>query len=182
MNMKKILAIDLEMTCWNEPTDNKSEIIQIGVVEIDIIKREISRKKMMYVKPEESEISDFCTELTGITKKQVYKQGLSYEKAIEVLNTKFGFKNKVIYAWGRDDKIFRDGIEQYVNFGALYSLLKGTDKKYNLEEALKEENISFNGNAHDALVDAENMASLILHVVHKTTLSSKKEDLSNKGK
>lgn len=163
----KALVIDLELTCWNEPTDQNPEIIQIGVVEVDMINRSISRKKMMYVKPETSEVSKFCTELTGITKKQVYKQGLSYDKAIEVLNSKFGFKNKTVFAWGRDNQAFKEGINNYINFSALYSMIKMTEKKFNLEEALREENIPFEGKAHDALVDAENTAILLLHVMNK---------------
>ena len=168
---KKALVLDLELTCWDTPTDNIPEIIQIGIVEVDLIKRTISRKKMMYVIPVKTEVSDFCTSLTGITKKQVYKQGLSYEKALEILNEKFGFKNKTVFGWGHDDKAFKDGINNYINLSALYSMMKMTDKKYGLEMALKEEGIAFEGNAHDALVDAENTAVLLLKILNSTKLN-----------
>jgi len=174
---KKALVLDLELTCWDKPTDQIPEIIQIGIVEIDLINRTISRKKMMYVKPEKTEVSEFCTSLTGITKKQVYKQGLSYDKAIEILNDKFGFKNKTVFAWGHDDKAFKDGINNYINLSALYSMMKMTDKKYGLKMALKEENIEFEGNAHDALVDAENTAVLLLKILDSVKLKEPTEKI-----
>ena len=163
----KVLIIDLELTCWNEPTEQEPEIIQIGLVEVDTITREIKRKREMFVIPEKTEISEFCTELTGITKKQVYKQGLSYEKAIEILEKKYGFKNKLIIGWGRDDKAFKDGVDQYMNLSHLYSMINLTDEKFNLEKALEREGLSFKGDAHNALVDAENTAKLFIHLLNR---------------
>ena len=165
MSKYKVLVIDVEMTCWDEPRPNHyPEIIQVGVVEVDMINLEITRERMMYVKPVASEISDFCTELTGVTKHQVYKQGLTIRKMIDVLYDKFGMKNKVVFGWGRDDIPFDGHIPQYVNLSALYSMMKGEDVKYNLEDALKLEDIEFEGNAHDALVDAQNTAKLLILV------------------
>ena len=173
----KVLIIDLELTCWNEPTEQIPEIIQIGLVEVDTLTREITRKKEMFVIPEKTELSDFCTELTGITKKQVYKQGVSYEKAVEVLNTKFGFKNKLVIGWGRDDKAFRDGIDQYMNLSHLYSMINLTDQKFKLEDAIKEQGLFFEGKAHNALVDAENTAKLFLSLLNKIPSLQKKEKI-----
>ena len=173
----KVLIIDLELTCWNEPTEQIPEIIQIGLIEVDTIKREISRKKEMYVLPEKTEISEFCTELTGITKKQVYKQGLSYDKAIEILETKFGFKNKLVIGWGRDDKAFRSGIDQYMNLSHLYSMINLTDEKFNLKKALEREGLSFEGEAHNALVDAENTAKLFIHLMNRIPSLTPKEEI-----
>lgn len=163
----KVLIIDLELTCWNVPCKDIPEIIQIGLVEVDTIKREISRKKEMFVIPEKTEVSQFCTDLTGITKKQVYKQGLTYDKAIEILETKFGFKNKLVIGWGRDDTAFKNGVDQYMNLSHLYSMINLTDQKFKLEDAIKNEGLEFEGVAHNALVDAENTAKLFIHLMNR---------------
>jgi inhibitor of KinA sporulation pathway (predicted exonuclease) len=164
-NMKnKVLVVDVEMTCWDEPTDKVSEIIQIGVVEVDMVTLEITRRSMMYVTPVLNDLSDYCMNLTGITKRQVYKQGRPYADVINSLVKRFGLKNKMVFGWGRDDLAFGDDVDQYINLSALYTMLLQTDTKYNLEEALKIEDIEFEGNAHDALVDAENTAKLLIHL------------------
>ncbi len=163
----KVLIIDLELTCWDIPTNDIPEIIQIGIVEVDIVERKITREREMFVKPQLTEISDFCTELTGITKKQVYKQGLEYSKAMDILNTKFGFANKLIIGWGRDDLAFKDGVDQYMNLSYLYSMINQTTTKFKLEDALKNENLVFEGKAHNALVDARNTAVLFLKLFDK---------------
>ena len=163
----KVLIIDLELTCWNYPTEQIPEIIQIGLIEVDTLTRMITRKKEMYVLPEKTEISEFCTELTGITKKQVYKQGIPYDKAIEILEKKFGFKNKLVMGWGRDDKAFRDDVDQYMNLSHFYSMINLTDEKFKLEDAIKREGLTFEGKAHNALVDAENTAKLFIHLMNR---------------
>lgn len=166
----KVLVIDLELTCWAEKCELIPEIIQIGLVEVNTKTKEIGRKKDMFVVPEKTEMSQYCMDLTGITKKQVYKQGLTYDKAIEILETKFGFNNKLVIAWGRDDKAFRNGIDQYMNLSHLYSMINGTDEKFKLEEALKREGLVFEGKPHNALIDAENTAKLFIHLLNKITI------------
>lgn len=168
-----ILVIDVEMTCWDEPTDQTSEIIQIGVVEVDIVRLLLTRKRMMYVKPEHSDVSAYCTQLTGITKRQAFKQGLPYDKAIDILHNKFGFKNKTVFGWGNDNKAFKDGINNYVNLSALYSMMSGTVEKFNLEAVMKYENIEFVGKAHDALIDAENTAVLLCKLFERIRFQSR---------
>ena len=75
MNYQKIVFFDLEMCCWNEGDKSTGEIIEIGLAEVDLVKMEIIKRAQYYVKPENDEISRFCTELTGITPKTIKRQG-----------------------------------------------------------------------------------------------------------
>jgi len=162
---KNVLIIDIELTCWNEKTDKIPEIIEVGIVEVDIETQEIKRTRQLFVKPEETEISDFCTELTGITTRKVMKQGFSYNKMVDIMISKFGSKNKLVVGWGRDDKAFRSEntpISDYMNFSALYSIMNKTKENIGLSEALKREGMSFEGNPHSGLDDAINTAKLFI--------------------
>ena len=63
------IYIDVEQSCWTgpPPPGMRQEIIEIGVVEMDLQTLEITRERARFVRPRRWEISDRCTELTGIT-------------------------------------------------------------------------------------------------------------------
>ncbi len=63
-----ILVVDLESTCWkgSPPPDQTSEIIEIGLCTIDLNTLTRTEKRSFLVKPVQSEISDFCSELTTL--------------------------------------------------------------------------------------------------------------------
>lgn len=163
--MKKVLIIDFELTCSedNSITKENAEIIQIGLVEVMISDMSIRRTFMKYVKPENTNISEFCTNLTGITKKQVKNQGLPLEHLINILNNKYGMKNTLVIGWGRDDLFMN--FDQYLNLSLLYSIQNGISDKVPLKTALEREGIQFEGSQHDALVDAIATAKLYIKMI-----------------
>ncbi len=61
--MKEIIVVDIEATCWKgkPPIGMKSEIIEVGVCTLNTQTGEILNNKGILVKPENSEISKFCT-------------------------------------------------------------------------------------------------------------------------
>ena len=72
MNHNRVVCFDLEMCCWNENGIGKTgEIIEIGLAEIDLTSGEIVKRAQYYVKPEADEVSQFCTELTGISPRKI---------------------------------------------------------------------------------------------------------------
>jgi len=83
---KTILIIDLEATCWENdriPTGQKVDIIEIGICELNVTTKAISKKQSIYVIPERSKINKFCTELTGITPQLIEEKGIHFEEACE---------------------------------------------------------------------------------------------------
>jgi len=170
MNYKKFLVIDFELTCWdNNDNTNISEIIEIGIVELDSNNMEILRTGQYFVKPNFSEISKYCSQLTGITDKKL-KHAFLYDKIAEILKNKWGTKNKTWMAWGIDLKSAIDNdnlynIENtfsysYVNLSHIFSIKHKNKKATNLKEALKYYNLEFEGREHSALSDAINTAKL----------------------
>ena len=177
MNNKGILVIDLELTCWDKTeTPGIREIIQVGVVNIDPKSLEITKKQSYYVTPKyNKELSQFCKDLTGITDRQVFREGRPLKEVMETLSTKWGFSSKPIVFWGDDHLDFKNDCDRQnienktseytINFALQYYLNsafknKTYIKKLGLPKAMAQEGLDFIGRQHDALVDAENTARL----------------------
>ncbi|KAF7662370.1 hypothetical protein LDENG_00237430 [Lucifuga dentata] len=67
-----LIVIDFESTCWREKNNYSQEIIEFPAVLLNTSTGEVESEFHTYVQPQEHPIlSDFCTELTGITQMQV---------------------------------------------------------------------------------------------------------------
>ncbi|XP_074550642.1 ERI1 exoribonuclease 2 [Halichoeres trimaculatus] len=67
-----LIVIDFESTCWREKNNYSQEIIEFPAVLLRTSTGEIESEFHCYVQPQEHPIlSEFCTELTGITQVQV---------------------------------------------------------------------------------------------------------------
>ncbi|NXH91432.1 ERI2 exoribonuclease, partial [Edolisoma coerulescens] len=67
-----LIVLDFEATCWPEPERRGAEIIEFPAVLLNTSTGETESEFHMYVQPQEHPIlSEFCTELTGITQNQV---------------------------------------------------------------------------------------------------------------
>lgn len=174
MDYTKVVCFDLEMCCWNDGRNPRTgEIIEIGIAEVDLFTGVITRVSQYYVKPEKDEVSAFCTELTGITQAVVDKQGRPLKEVIESIEKRYGF-NKIYGAWGRDqwvvlDECQRKGIRirrfEYVNYSLMYKMSKKTKKmRFGHRKAMNMENLGWQGQQHSGVVDAFNLARLVLHM------------------
>lgn len=105
----KIVIIDLEATCWEgftAPLGQTNEIIEIGICLLDPFAAEISKKRSIFVKPTESLISPFCTELTSITAQMVDNLGIGFEEACHILEQEYDTRNRLWASWGSFDREF----------------------------------------------------------------------------
>ncbi|XP_073325301.1 ERI1 exoribonuclease 2 [Pagrus major] len=67
-----LIVIDFESTCWREKNNYSQEIIEFPAVLLNTSTGEVESEFHTYVQPQEHTVlSDFCTELTGITQMQV---------------------------------------------------------------------------------------------------------------
>src|SRR5687767_879866 len=88
--LDRILVIDVEATCWprgEEPAGVESEIIEVGVAEVDVAAAAVVGNASLIVRPQRSTISAYCTELTTLTQAQV-DAGVTFEEACRVLEGK----------------------------------------------------------------------------------------------
>ncbi|XP_070781914.1 ERI1 exoribonuclease 2 [Enoplosus armatus] len=67
-----LIVIDFESTCWREKNNYSQEIIEFPAVLLNTSTGEVESEFHTYVQPQEHPtLSEFCTELTGITQMQV---------------------------------------------------------------------------------------------------------------
>lgn len=173
MNHNRIVCFDLEMCCWNEDgVGTTGEIIEVGLAEIDVEKGEIVKRAQYFVKPEQDEISLFCTQLTGINQRKIDKQGRPLEQVLKSMIKNFGGANKIYASWGRDDLILRKecqakGLDfpfrEFINLATLYRIQhRLKDKRIGHREAQENLAIEWEGRQHSGYVDAYNLAKLAL--------------------
>lgn len=164
------------MCCWNvNGSGTTGEIIEVGLAEIDLTKQEIVKRAQYYVKPESDKVSEFCTELTGITPRTVQKQGRELQSVIKSMIKNFGGPNKIYAAWGRDDIILKKeclakNIEmpfnEFINLATLYRVQhRLKEKRIGHKAAQEQMNIEWEGRQHSGYVDAYNLAKLALVVL-----------------
>lgn len=172
VRLDRVLSVDFELTCWNGPPPEGQvpEIIQIGVCEIDSDTMTRVRSESWYVRNTLSEVSEYCTELTGITPQVLRKRGLPLSDVARIVAKKYGSRNKGWIAWGSDKAaIERDctvkGVDEFFsnaffNVGLLYSMMQGGSGAVGLAEAAERFGISFEGRPHDAGADADVLAEV----------------------
>jgi inhibitor of KinA sporulation pathway (predicted exonuclease) len=172
----KVQFIDVEQLCWNNnnvPEGQLRDIIQIGIVEIDNTNLTISREFSYYIRPNKVfEVSEYCTNLTGITYSDLINNGRYYPEIIKTIEKNVGPSSKTTWAWGNDNGTISEECQKYgilnpwnnkiQDFGIVFRNLSGINKKMALEMALKKYNIDFKGDAHDALNDARALAELYI--------------------
>jgi inhibitor of KinA sporulation pathway (predicted exonuclease) len=106
---KHILVVDVEATCWDNLPPNKfpntrNEIIEIGLVVMDVKTHEIGERRAIMVKPATTEISDFCTSLTTITPEMIEEYGIPFPDACDILKKEYKSYRQIFASWGDYDR------------------------------------------------------------------------------
>ena len=170
------LYIDLEWTCWDcpPPPGIKQEIIEIGVVALDLKTLKIIDEAAHFVRPRRWDISQKCTYLTGITDDDIRK-AKPLREVISHFEKQFNPKGKPSYAWGDDGSVLagackREGVknpvENSMNLARIFQGVFAAADQVGLESAVQMLGMSFDGFAHGALSDARNAA-----LVHSSILA-----------
>lgn len=176
--LDKALVIDLEATCWlGPPPDGQiDEIIEIGICALDLRTLEPMDKRSFYVKPTRSEISEFCTELTGITQEKLDTEGMTLGRALKRLTQEYGPTYRSWYSWGSYDRqmLLREcqakGLKYpfsdlHTNAKVWFSQMTGKRKGFGMVTALAALNLELEGTHHSGADDAWNTARIIAHVM-----------------
>ncbi|GAA3510517.1 3'-5' exonuclease [Aquimarina addita] len=170
----KILIIDLEATCWKGPVPKGqvNEIIEIGICILDTKTGEISKKQGILIKPEWSQVSPFCTELTTITPELLDTEGISFEEACKILRTTYNGYEHTWASYGQYDlnmmkkqctyrNISYPLSQDHINVKELFASTKGLKRKVGMNGALGILNIPLEGTHHRGVDDANNIAKIM---------------------
>ncbi len=181
MLLDKIVVIDVEATCWERkpPPGEKSEIIEIGVCVLDLITGKRESRESILVKPEQSTISEYCTQLTTLTKDLIDSKGVSFSKACRYLRQKYKTRERPWASYGDYDRRqferqCRDrGVPypfgpKHLNVKLLFALLRGLRTEVGMAESLKMMNIPLEGTHHRGVDDAWNIAGILSILLGKS--------------
>jgi inhibitor of KinA sporulation pathway (predicted exonuclease) len=165
--------IDVEATCWDGPAPpgQVNEIIEIGVCVLHLETLERVEKRSIVVKPACSEVSAFCSQLTGWTVEQV-NQGVSFAEAVRILEKDFRSRSRTWLSWGNYDRqqfereCAAKGVaypfsSRHVNAKVAFANVRNAGKKLGMSGALRLLNRPLEGRHHNGADDAWNIAVMV---------------------
>lgn len=184
--LDRVYIVDVEATCWKEkrPDAQISEVIQVGIVEFDLLSGNISSKVSHNIRPEYSKVSEFCTELTGITVEEL-KGEKNFSEVCDMIKERFPhLKN---YTWASYGDYDRRHIEEmsnlhrrphlfgktHINIKNLFALKWGLEKEVSMRKALRILNKELVGQHHNALDDALNITEILKACLQKGVIIEK---------
>lgn len=177
-NEQTINIVDIEATCWDseeEKQNNYSEIIEIGIVQLDLNTGKLNKQASILIKPQFSSVSPFCTKLTTITQQLVDEQGISFQEACTQLKEQFNSHNLPWASYGKYDynklrdqskvcKVNFPFTHDHTNIKKLFSSQKNI-KPIGMAGALKICGFELQGTHHRGLDDAINISKIYWSLV-----------------
>ncbi|MFI0237863.1 exonuclease domain-containing protein [Streptomyces sp. NPDC016845] len=176
-------VVDVEATCWDgqPPPGSVSEIIEIGLTVVDVpARRRVSRHRIV-VRPVRSAVSQFCTELTGLTQTEVGR-GITFAEACRALVEEFDAAQRPWASWGdydrrqfvrqcrADEVIYPFGSppeRTHTNAKAVFAAGYGLRRRPGMDRALQIAGLPLEGRHHRGEDDAHNIAALVLDLVNR---------------
>ncbi|MCX2182837.1 exonuclease domain-containing protein [Streptomyces sp. SKN60] len=176
-------VVDVEATCWDgqPPPGAVSEIIEIGLTVVDLTARRRVGKHRILVRPERSEVSGFCTELTGLTPAEV-AGGVGFAEACRMLADEYDARARPWASWGDYDRkqferqcraagapypFGRPAEAGHTNAKAVFTEAYGLRKRPGMAGALRIAGLPLEGRHHRGEDDAWNIAALVLDLVER---------------
>ena len=153
------------------PRGQMSEIIEIGLCVVDLqLLRRLERRALM-VKPMTSEVSEFCTNLTGITADMVV-DAPPLSEALRVLRDRYRAADRLFASWGDyDRKQFQRNCQAYnlkypfgpthLNIKNLFSTALGLNQELGIDVACQRLGLTMEGSHHRGVDDAWNIARIL---------------------
>ena len=197
-DIKVINIVDLESTCWEDgfaPDGRKqveaAEIIEVGIVQVDVRALEIIKEESYFAVPVENPVSEFCTQLTGITRDMIMKNGYSLKYVLTKMENEFGTKKHEWGSWGDYDRLQfeRECPRKRLNypFGRTHINLKywlsqitGQKRQRNVQGMLDFLHKPFDGRDHRAIDDAKNIAGIYIDIMSAFKANVLKPNLNGK--
>ena len=172
-----ILVVDLESTCWDgdPPPGQSSDIIEIGLCPVDVKTLTRLEKRSILVKPVNSEISSFCTDLTTLTPEMLSDAG-SLADAVRILKKDYDSKDRLWASWGDYDRRQFERVCQDENVGypfgpshlnvkSLFAAAVGAGHEMGLDGAFKHLGLTMEGTHHRGHDDAWNIADILCRLL-----------------
>jgi inhibitor of KinA sporulation pathway (predicted exonuclease) len=178
--LDRILVIDVESTCWEGPPPRGeiSEIIEIGLCLLDVARLERVETRSLIVRPQNSQVSDFCTRLTTLTPEQV-AAGVTLGQALETIAREYHPADRVFASWGDYDRNqFMRNCDYYRltypfgpthwNVKTFFALIHNLERETGIDTACDIMGLEFTGTHHRGVDDAANIALILAKLLEKS--------------
>lgn len=172
-----VLVVDVESTCWegSPPPDQSSEIIEVGLCTIDLRALSRTEKRSILVKPVQSEISGFCSELTTLTPDMFTEAG-SLADAVRILRKEYSSRDRLWASWGdydrrqfervcKDQNIGYPFGPSHLNVKSLFAAAVGSGHEMGLDGACGHLGLTMEGTHHRGDDDAWNIAEILCRML-----------------
>ena len=168
------VVVDVEATCWDDLRfpNNEREIIEIGAVQLDDDLAEQCQFSQTVRPVRHSELSEFCTQLTGITQTEV-DAARGFAEVLESFVGWAGSGDHWLCSWGIYDRqqLAWDAefhgvtlpewfVSRHVNIRRGFTRWRGIDR-CSLADACVMIGEEFTGTQHRGLHDASNAAVML---------------------
>ena len=192
---RHIVVVDIEHTCTMDGSipPEEREIIEINAVLIDTCSLQIIDEFSELIRPiTHPKLSQFCTELTGITQAELDVAAHFPEVFAHFIDWLPDNSDYVLATWGSYDIVqlnidcavhgmaaFKPSIN--LNLKIAFKEARNLKKKVGLKRALEIANLSYEGSHHRALDDAKNTAKLLPLIFNdKNSQQSMRSSLNSK--
>ena len=179
MNMKfdRIIVVDIESTCWeDQQISDLNEIIEIGISPIETKTGSVLEMGDIIVKPERSNVSEYCTKLTTLTQEYV-DSGISFKDACDKLVNEYNSKKYIWASYGYYDKhqfetqCQRENIEYpfvkaHINIKLLFALKYSLRRQVGMDKALRLLGLPLIGIHHRGGDDSRNIANILSKILY----------------
>jgi inhibitor of KinA sporulation pathway (predicted exonuclease) len=183
-------VVDIEATCWDtkeEQGSKPNEVIEIGVAVLEYATGKVIDRASLVVRPRFTQVSPFCTELTGWTQDQIMEQGKDIAKVLKQFRETF--KPTPQHTWfscGQYDKNMLSSKTQkgigalygiqadvnpfdfmnHVNIKTEFAQMKGYKKEKGMGGMLEAIGEKLEGRHHNGADDALNIAKIVMYVLN----------------
>lgn len=176
--LDRIIVIDVESTCWapgQQPSGHVSEIIEIGVAALDVESLETVETESILVRPTQSQVSEFCTQLTTLTPDQV-ADGIAFAEACRHLRKRYSVDERTWASYGDYDRTqfqrqcAAQGVRYpfgstHLNVKSLFALTMRLHREIGMADALARLNLGLIGTHHRGGDDARNIAAILANLL-----------------
>ena len=173
-----INVVDIESTCWDKshPTGNVSEIIEIGISELEVSTGKILFSDSIYATPKNSKVSEYCYNLTGISQDLLDNCAIPFWKACDIIQEKNRSKQRVWASYGYydltmfDEQCYRENINypfggKHINIKTLFALKYKLQREVGMDKALKIADLTLDGKHHSGKDDSYNTAKILREIL-----------------
>lgn len=177
---KKILVVDLECSCWmgRPPMGMRQEVIEIGLCVVNVAGKSIIHRQNIIVRPANSDISGFCTEITGLTNEVVNSaDAVPFKLAHKMVrDMSEQHQASIMASWGPNDRGYMKSDCEFhgmdypfpdegMNVQKAFRKAMKMKHDMSVNKAIELLGLQFEGKQHRAGDDAYNTAVILSHII-----------------